>query len=955
MNNLMRILLVAVQFIGVLSVSAVAQDKPPVAQPAPVTEEPAGFPKYQEMVLPEAEALLRSRPFDWIVLKNQDVVVVEPLSLRPDPISKVPIKYEMAQRTYNRLLKNKPYRDAEITSLRQFQKDPERVKEIDDLEAASKLRIEAAQQRVEMLKPATFKLRVTLQDTSVDSEFLLEMRYVELFVHYEDLVLRRAEQLIQSGNVSLAYDLLLLVARRHRENNEVIRADLEADEAELMAAMKQLEDEKSVLRQSRDELNAPRNKNSPAARQRANSIEKTITGIIAEVKDLEEDLRSVRFKLRFARPKDFPNPEPPRKDDVLLLSWPKFDEIYQRFVLKDSDLHLDQGDTEGAWRLLVELWKPGLDIPGLSARLGGVADRLIAPRVEQQDFRQARFYLRELLSREPASPIGIGWRDKLVDMTSNAIAQARGLSDRGNSADAAREIDRAARIWPEQPGLKELHRDLTDRYQILRVGVLHLAGDPSPDRLPTEADERVRMLSEARMFEPINISDQGVRYGSVYLDSWEPTDLGRQVHFQLKLRRADWEARPLITSADIHRELMGRLQQSLPTYDERLAGFIEGVSVQSPSEFTVRFRQLPLRLEALWQMTVASTEASRDLNEDSRDTNNPMFGRERFHREPGENGQLRLTRVRQQQQVVRLRRVDEVVEIRYESWERALQALVRGDVVAIPLVDLADLKGLQDDGRFLVVPYVLPRSHFLMFNPQSSPLRDGQLRRALMHGIPREKLLNGVILKEARSSNARLVTCPFASTSYAYNRALSQPYYEPSLAAALALTAKKQLGGQIPPLTMICPDDPHLREAALAMVEQWRRIGVEVRLSDVAASNSEWDISYRTAKPIEPLMDAWPLLTMSADARIAALQGVPESTRRMLLELERSVDWTAATKLLHRLLSELLTDARYIPLWEVDEFLVTRRHVTGLPARLLHSYQDIERWTVQSWYPQDVQ
>jgi hypothetical protein len=42
-------------------------------------------------------------------------------------------------------------------------------------------------------------------------------------------------------------------------------------------------------------------------------------------------------------------------------------------------------------------------------------------------------------------------------------------------------------------------------------------------------------------------------------------------------------------------------------------------------------------------------------------------------------------------------------------------------------------------------------------------------------------------------------------------------------------------------------------------------------------------------------------------------------------------------------------------LWEVDEFLVARRNVTGLPARLVHAYQDIERWSVQSWYPQDLQ
>jgi hypothetical protein len=91
---------------------------------------------------------------------------------------------------------------------------------------------------------------------------------------------------------------------------------------------------------------------------------------------------------------------------------------------------------------------------------------------------------------------------------------------------------------------------------------------------------------------------------------------------------------------------------------------------------------------------------------------------------------------------------------------------------------------------------------------------------------------------------------------------------------------------------MICPDDPRARQASQAMIENWRRIGVEVQLATDPASSPDWDISYRTVKSIEPLMDAWPILTMSADARIASLQGVPDSTRRILLELERSVDWT---------------------------------------------------------------
>jgi hypothetical protein len=102
------------------------------------------------------------------------------------------------------------------------------------------------------------------------------------------------------------------------------------------------------------------------------------------------------------------------------------------------------------------------------------------------------------------------------------------------------------------------------------------------------------------------------------------------------------------------------------------------------------------------------------------------------------------------------------------------------------------------------------------------------------------------------------------------------------------------------------------------------------------------------------MMDIWPLLTLQPSARVDALQPLSEPTRRALLELERSNDWTGATKLLHRLAGDLLIEARYIPLWEVDEFLVARKNIGGIPARPIHAYDEVERWTVQSWYPTET-
>ena len=92
-------------------------------------------------------------------------------------------------------------------------------------------------------------------------------------------------------------------------------------------------------------------------------------------------------------------------------------------------------------------------------------------------------------------------------------------------------------------------------------------------------------------------------------------------------------------------------------------------------------------------------------------------------------------------------------------------------------------------------------------------------------------------------------------------------------------------------------------------------------------TNSEWDMVYRTMRMIEPLTELWPTLAADENARIESIRPLPERVRRQLLELERLNDWTAATKLLYRIEAELLVEVRYIPLWEVDEFFVTRRNL----------------------------
>jgi ABC-type transport system substrate-binding protein len=173
------------------------------------------------------------------------------------------------------------------------------------------------------------------------------------------------------------------------------------------------------------------------------------------------------------------------------------------------------------------------------------------------------------------------------------------------------------------------------------------------------------------------------------------------------------------------------------------------------------------------------------------------------------------------------------------------------------------------------------------------------------------------------------------------------------LAISLAVAAKKQLEDEFRPLKMVCAPDPIVEAAARRIVEQWKRVGIEVELitEPPADEAAEWDIIYRVARMAEPLVELWPFLTIEDRARVESLTHLPDWLRQELIELDHATDWNSAVARLRRLHQLLWAEVELVPLWELDEFLVIRKTVQGFPSRPVHPYHKAEQWTVQPWYP----
>ncbi|TXT25793.1 MAG: Uncharacterized protein FD138_2913, partial [Planctomycetota bacterium] len=396
------------------------------------------------------------------------------------------------------------------------------------------------------------------------------------------------------------------------------------------------------------------------------------------------------------------------------LGWPGYDERLNRFLLLDAQGKLAQKEAEAAFVLLEQMHDRvkaainskdplvryatmGEDLKKCSVELGKAIDVLIEPAVKARDFRQARFHLGRLFKLEANHPNGTNWRDKLIAETSRLLAEATQATTAGKFDRAAALADEAALVWPSTPSLKNPHRAVSLRWPIVKVGVVGPVNPVTSFPFATEATRRRDGLTRLPFFEPTRI-DGGARYRSRFLESWEPTDLGRQAVFTLRSNRSSWESTPIVTASRAVTALLERLEPNSPHFDERMASFIDGIAVRGPFEFSVKFSRIPVRTEALFAMPLGTNEqSSAELDQ-------------RYRVTASTDDSISLQRAVSEPERVLQRHLAEVTEIRYLSHEKAIQGLLRGEISMMPNVPAWQIDRLAADGRFFVRKYAVPQT-----------------------------------------------------------------------------------------------------------------------------------------------------------------------------------------------------------------------------------------------------
>ncbi|MCA9062048.1 MAG: hypothetical protein KDA96_03290 [Planctomycetaceae bacterium] len=112
-------------------------------------------------------------------------------------------------------------------------------------------------------------------------------------------------------------------------------------------------------------------------------------------------------------------------------------------------------------------------------------------------------------------------------------------------------------------------------------------------------------------------------------------------------------------------------------------------------------------------------------------------------------------------------------------------------------------------------------------------------------------------------------------------------------------------------------------------------------------ADDQWDLMYRRVRIEEPLLELWPLITNSDEMDLNRLTPFPDWMRQELINLDFASSFVEAQTRLGIAHRHVAAQAFLIPLWEIDEYAAVQKSVNGLPPHMMSTYHDVERWAIR--------
>ncbi len=663
---------------------------------------------------------------------------------------------------------------------------------------------------------------------------------------------------------------------------------------------------------------------------------------------------------------------------------PGLTEAYHHFLFSEASWCQAREQHDRALMIFLQLAQVRRDYPGLAEAVGGSVWAKLDAYLREENYAGAYTLLRgieKLFAGHPAVQKG---REELVRRASTQLEEARRQAELGHLSLAHRLVRRSLGIWPELKEAIVFQEELQRKYTRVVVGVTEALPQGRWQPLVDWASRRVMRLVARSLFEFAGPSLEGGRYiCSVGEHEWDRPTLRLTIRLRPGIADPSSQSEELTAPRLVPLLFPGGQGQAFRAYPEPKE-FIRQISC--PDLYTVELQlgRLHLRPEAVMTIPLAlsplvllgaedhssATAAGQTTamgngqsgSTDSADRSLPSWAYQIWV------GPYRLTEIDENQTIFRpvpssfagrSEEVHEIVEMSFPSAGAAIEALRRGEVDVVDRVPPWMLERLTGLPGITVEPYGLPLVHCLLPNMQKPLMRRSAFRRGLLYGIDRQKIL-AQLMGKAKSETASLVTGPFLATAgpgvpldYAYDSGVPVKAYDPRLAIALVQVAfaewrselpEEQRPGGLPEIVLAYKPGPIAQTACEALREDWRRVGLRVRLTplewtEVNSFLPEVDLIYAELAVWEPLVDV---------ERIFGSEGltgfVTAHLAQSLVRLRELRDWSEVAAQLRRIHRLVDLQSAILPLWQLPDYFARKHSVQGIGTRPITLYQNVENW-----------
>ena len=641
------------------------------------------------------------------------------------------------------------------------------------------------------------------------------------------------------------------------------------------------------------------------------------------------------------------------KDDRQLV------ETLRTVLFQDAKQRFDNKEFELALSIFEDLYQdqPNFKVPGINRDLVDIIvacyDGILKEKFEAGEYEAIRKTVEGLKVRygSAAASLTKGW-DKRFDAKGDVLlSEAEQLAKAGKGREAHVKAKQADRVAPGRAVTEQIQEKLMNEFPLIIVGVSQTTDQPNPNKIDDWAARRVGRLTERTLVEITGLSDEGARYEVLNGTIKRIDDVGLIYAIDIDPTMKKIGVPPL-TAIELANRLLANANPNSETFDPTWQRILKTVELVSSTRVLITLQRPFVRPEALMQVAYPPSD---ELDAGGK----PMPSQNGVYTLANKEDNFSTFEINPLYQKDQGQQHPVIIEQLFRTDSDAADALIRGEIDVVDRIPPADLNRLKEVENLQVRPYVVPTVHILIPKIRGDLGGNFRFRSALSTAIPRQSIVVEVIGGGQKLDGCDPITGPFPlggddndQISYGYDLRVKPLQFSEKLAMVLTKLAQSKPGlteePKTPSIVLAHPSSSTARNCAEAIGRAWNDAGIKTTLRPLpngvtTPPDNQWDVLYAETFIEEPLIDAVRLFGNNG-----LTNDVTAPVEQSLRNVVTSQTWQGACLALRNIHRQVSVDLSVIPLYQVKEHFAFRDNVYDIGRNLVHLYQNVERWKIET-------